>query len=293
MPAAEVVASLALERLEDDLFRGGQPQSHLPRMFGGQLLGQSLSAAYDTVDPARHVHALQAHFLRPGDTVTPIVLRVQRLLDGRNLAVRQVGVLQNGRLLFTMTATFGSNRPRASAEEDYQETMPDVVPPDALQGFAERLSAFDHELDGFWTRPRPFDLRYVGDPPRLALERPLRAGQAHQVWMRAAGPVPDDRRTQLCMLVYASDLTALDAVMPESRRLAGAPRPAVTSLNHSVWFHRPADVRDWLLYEHRSPSGRGLRGLASGRIFDRSGALVCSVMQEGSLTMPSGDSTTA
>ena len=54
----------------------------------------------------------------------------------------------------------------------------------------------------------------------------------------------------------------------------------VASLDHSLWYHRPLRMDDWLLYAMDSPSASGSRGLSRGQLFNRAGELVASVAQE-------------
>jgi acyl-CoA thioesterase-2 len=55
----------------------------------------------------------------------------------------------------------------------------------------------------------------------------------------------------------------------------------MASIDHAIWFHRPARVDDWLLYCLDSPSSSGARGFARGSLYSRAGALVASTAQEG------------
>jgi acyl-CoA thioesterase II len=283
-PPLEVLLHLLdLEPIEVDIFRGASPDTRRQRVFGGQVAGQALVAAGRTVDPARSVHSLHAYFLRPGDTSIPIVFTVERVRDGRSFTTRRVMAVQHGKPIFALTASF-------CVPEDgweHSDPPPQVPRPDELTPLAERIAplAAEHgELGKMWldwVRGRPFDLRYVGDPPVVAAA----AGEPHParsaVWMRATGELPDEPLVHVCALVYASDMTLLDStLLPhgvswESGNVAGA------SLDHAMWFHRPFRADEWLLYDQASPSAGGGRGLATGRIFAEDGRLVASVVQEG------------
>jgi len=285
---AHVLQLLDLETVEQDLFRGAQPATSTQRVFGGQVAAQALVAASRTVPSDRFVHSLHAYFLRAGVPDVPIVYRADRLRDGGAFSSRRVLATQDAVPIFSMTASFSPDMEGV----EYQDPMPDVPGPEGLPRLEERLAPYADEHDGFWVRPRPFDLRYVGTPPRAAVDLDELPVPGNQVWIRAEGDVPDDRVLQSCLLTYVSDLTLLDSVLIATRRSYLEPGPTIASLDHAVWFHRSFSMNDWLLYDQHSSSGSSRRGLAGGRIFDRQGNLVCSVVQEGflsrkSLTPPS------
>jgi len=281
----ELVDLLDLERLEADLFRGRQPATTLQRVFGGQVAGQALVAAGRTVAPDRPVHSLHSYFLRPGDPQVPIVYSVERTRDGRSFTTRRVVALQHGRTIFTLTASF------AVVEDgpDHQDPMPAAPDPESLPPLHELLSDYADELGGWFVRPRPIDLRYVGKPPLVAIQEDGPQPPSNDVWLRADGRLPDDPMLHACVLTYASDSTLLDSVLLPHRLAVGhglSGGGSLASLDHAVWFHRPFRADDWLLYSQHSPSAHGARGLATGRIFSRDGQLVASVVQEG-LVRPS------
>ena len=250
---------LDLEQIENDLFRGAPPTTQLQRVFGGQVAGQALVAAGRTVDAEREVHSLHAYFLRPGDPTRPIVYEVDRSRDGRSFTTRRVVALQHGRAIFTMSASFQIREQGI----EHQIDMPPTTDPDTLP-------IIDGKEARAWSS---IDLRLV---PRSD-DNPL--GQ--QVWLRASEPLPDDRLTQVCVLAYASDLTLLSSVIRPHDIHRWDPNLRMASLDHAMWFHRSFRADDWLLYDQMSPAAAGGRGLASGRIFSRDGALVASVVQEG------------
>jgi acyl-CoA thioesterase-2 len=272
-----LVALLDLEQIEVDIFRGQSPQSARQRVFGGQVAGQALVAAGRTVPTDRPVHSLHSYFIRPGDTAVPIVYLVDRLRDGRSFTTRRVVAVQHGKPIFTLSASFH----RAEPGLDHQVPLPDVTPPEALPSLAQRAAAGELPADHqFATVSRPLDLRHVDDPAWLwptAQPRPARTA----VWMRADGTLPDDPLLHVCVLTYASDMTLLDSVVrPHGMTLGGTDTQAA-SLDHAMWFHRPFRADEWWLYESESPSASDARGLATGRIWSRSGPFVCSVVQEG------------
>ncbi|HSH23263.1 MAG TPA: acyl-CoA thioesterase II [Acidimicrobiales bacterium] len=271
----DLVALLDLEAIEVNIFRGRSPDEWRQRVFGGQVAGQALVAAGRTVAEARPVHSLHAYFLRPGDPRAPILYQVDRIRDGRSFATRRVVAIQHGEAIFNLAASFHA------AEEgfDHQVPMPPAPAPEDVPDFTERMAPYREQLGDWYGRPRPIDIRHVGDPP-LATSGERRAPR-QQVWTRTDGALPDDPLLHACVATYASDMTLLDSILLAhgtswlDQGLMGA------SLDHAMWFHRPFRADEWLLYDQESPSAAGARGLAQGRIYTRHGVHVVSVAQEG------------
>ena len=267
-----LVALLDLEQLELNLFRGVSPPERPTRVFGGQVAGQALVAAGRTVETGRSVHSLHAYFVRPGDPRVPIVYEVERVRDGRSFTTRRVRAVQRGEVIFALSASF--QLPQDGVE--HTEPAPVGVPaPESLPDLGERLRESGGYLVGL---PRPLDLRFVDAPPWSEARGPV-TDDPMRVWMRADGTLPDDPLLHVCLLTYASDLTLLPSVLARHEVHMGEVQMA--SLDHAMWFHRPFRADEWLLYECRSPSASGARGLAEGRFFTRDGRLVVTAVQEG------------
>ena len=280
-PLDELVALLDLERIEVDIFRGRQATVALQRVFGGQVAGQALVAAGRTVPVDRPVHSLHAYFLRPGDPGIPIVYEVDRIRDGRSFTTRRVVAVQHGKPIFNLSASF-------HAEEDgfeHSVAMPEVPGPDGLVTLSELMRPYAEELGGWFVRPRPIDVRYVGDPPRIAREKEHRQPRS-RVWMRADGALPDDPLLHVCAVAYASDMTLLDSTLLAHGKAWDTGDVTVASLDHAMWFHRPFRADRWWLYDQESSWTGAGRGLARGSIFTQDGRLAVSVVQEGLLRVP-------
>jgi acyl-CoA thioesterase II len=270
---------LDLEQLEVNIFRGLSPDENVQRVFGGQVAGQALVAAGRTVPVERQVHSLHAYFLRPGDPSIPIVYEVDRIRDGRSFTTRRVVAVQHGKAIFHLSASFQIQEPGV----EHQALMPDAPDPESLMTINERRAAAGIPPSERWERPRPIDLRYVDDPPWSA-DGDVEPHNQQQVWIRANGEMPDDPLLHVCAATYASDMTLLDSVLLANGLTWDDNRNVmVASLDHAMWFHRPFRADDWLLYDQRSPTASGARGLAIGRLFTRDGRHVVSVVQEGLL----------
>jgi acyl-CoA thioesterase-2 len=277
---SELLELLRLERIEENLFRGPSQDLGWGQVFGGQVLGQALSAAAQTVPAERKVHSLHAYFLRTGDAKRPIVYTVDPIRDGRSFTTRRVVAVQGGRPIFHLAASF-------QIEEDgfeHHDEMPTGVPaPETLQSereLAQRLAGvLPAALVERATAERPIELKPVD--PSNPLKPDVRA-PVHQVWFKASSPLPDDvPAIHRYLLAYASDFSFLTTALRPHGVSWLTPGMQVASLDHAMWFHRPFRFDDWLLYDVRSPSASNARGLVQGRVFDRQGALVATVVQEG------------
>jgi len=268
---------LDLEELEVNLFRGRSPQEGSQRVFGGQVLGQALTAAGRTVERDA-AHSFHAYFLRPGDPKTPILYQVDRTRDGRSFTTRRIIAIQRGRAIFHLEASFQQHE----AGLEHQDTMPDAPDPESLPDFRARLEPYARKAPADVRRwmesDRPIDLRYV--TPFDPIE-PEKLPPRQLVWVRADGTLPASRLLHQCVIAYASDLTLLDtAALPHGISWIGRGWQ-IASLDHAMWFHRDFRADEWLLYEQQSPVAAGSRGFTTGRLFTRDGALAVSVVQEG------------
>ena len=275
---ADLVDLLTLERLDRDLFRGRSQDLGWGAIFGGQVLGQALSAAAQTVVAERPVHSLHGYFLRAGDLNHPIVYQVERLRDGKSFTTRRVSAIQEGEAIFSLEASFQVEE----AGFEHQDALPDVPPPESLRSerdmaiaIADRLPT---KLRAMATAERPIEIRPV--QPRDPL-RPKKADPQRHLWYRSIDALPDDASLHRYLLAYASDFSFLGTSMDPHGVSWLSPGMQVASLDHVMWFHRPFRFDEWLLYAVDSPSASGGRGLVRGRFFDRAGRLVASCAQEG------------
>lgn len=276
--AVETLLSiLDLEQLEQNLFRGISPQDGWQRVFGGQVIGQALTAAHRTV-PDYTAHSMHAYFLRPGDPACPIVYEVDRIRDGSSFSTRRVVAIQHGEAIFSLAASFQKSEQGFT----HQAEMPNAPPPEASSPegeWVERLlPRLPEPMRAYWLGTRPIEIRPV-DLSRYLTPEPRDPRQ--MAWMRASAPLPDDPALHQCVLAYASDFTLLDTALIAHGRVLFDPALMLASLDHSLWWHRAFRADEWLLYVQDSPAASGGRGFCRGSIFTRDGALVASVAQEG------------
>jgi acyl-CoA thioesterase-2 len=281
-----VLATLDLETIEMNLFRGNSPQVGWQRVFGGQVIGQALMAAQRTVADDRFVHSLHAYFMLPGDPAVPILYQVDRLRDGSSFNTRRVLAVQHGKAIFALTASFQFDEPGF----EHQGEMPQVPMPEELmdeEQVKERYLAHAPEnVRRYWERKRAVEIRPVSIEGYFSRSQP---SQRQNIWVRLTGPVPDDRLYRNAVLAYLSDMTLLDVALNAHGTSVLDQGIQVASLDHAMWFHRPFKLDDWLLYSQESPSASGARGFTRGSLFTRSGVLIASVAQEGLIRKKAND----
>ncbi|HEU0257367.1 MAG TPA: acyl-CoA thioesterase II [Microbacteriaceae bacterium] len=263
-------------RTHEDIFTGRSVWMPAGRVFGGQVLAQSMIAACHTVPPERVVHSLHGYFLRPGDTALPISFAVDRIHDGRSFSARRVQAYQRGVPILSMITSFQTQ----DEGFDHQLDMPAGLPrPEELSGDDASLARLTDPVTRHWAQGRAFEMRHVSSPVYLKVRGERVAHQC--VWFKTRSPLPDDENLHRAALVYASDYSILESVF-RRHGVSWSDRDAkIASLDHAMWWHRFGRVDRWLLYAQESPSATGGRGFATGRIYTRDGILLASVAQEG------------
>lgn len=276
--AADLVALLDLEPLEHNIYRGQNRDIGTRRIYGGQVLAQALVAAQRTVDDDRPVHSMHGYFILAGDLSVPVVYFVDRLRDGGSFTTRRVTAIQHGQAIFNLAASFHRHEEGLS----HQLEMPDVPPPEEVRPELDVIRARADEipegLRPILTQDRPLDFRPVGDedPFDTSVREARRA-----MWVKTTGPLDDDPLHHRAVLAYASDYGLIVTALRPHGRTVRSRDMMVASLDHSIWFHRPFRIDEWLLYVVDAPVSSGGRGFARGTYFTRDGELVASVAQEG------------
>ncbi len=271
-----LVETLQPEKLDKNLFRGVTWPLRWKRVFGGQVLAQSMYAAIQTIeDPHRRVHSQHAYFLRPGVPDKPIIYEVDPIRDGRSFSTRRVVAMQDDQAIFNTSLSF--QIPEAGV--DYQAPMPEVIEPEAIENdndFYRRLkrgpdteSELQHEPIDYRTVDKINYLSPKKREPRLA------------VWMRANGDLPDDQAAHETLLAYMSDRYLMGTAMLPLGLTFNSPNLMVASLDHGLWFHDDFRADEWLFYDLRSTRASRGRGMNFGSIYTRDGRLVATAVQEG------------
>ena len=273
----DLITLLKLERIEKNIFRGDSRDIGSAQVFGGQVLGQALSAAQHTVE-GRVAHSLHCYFLRRGDMDAPIIYEVDRARDGGSFSTRRVVAIQHGRPIFNLAASF--QVPESGV--DHQADMPDVPGPEGLRDLAEvaadHLETLPEKMRRFMTDERPFEFRPV-EPVNPFSAEPQAA--IKNVWIKAVDQLPDDPALHQNLLAYVSDFELLGtATLPHGLPF-GRGKIIMASLDHALWLHRKVKIDEWLLYSMDSPNASGARGFSRGQFFAENGKLIASTTQEG------------
>lgn len=268
-------------RTGEDIFTGASQPMPRGRVYGGQVLGQSIIAASRTTPPGRTPHSMHGYFLRPGDAHQGITFAVDRIHDGRSFSTRRTQAYQDGVPIFSMIASFQDDDPGL----EHQEPMPRDVPlPEDLPDLEDHQGGL-HPVSQRLFADQPVDLRHVPSPIYVAVDGERAPRQA--VWMRTRRALPDDPSLHRAALAYISDLTIQESILRAHGVAWATAGLKVASLDHAMWWHRDGRVDGWLLYVQESPSARGGRGLCTGRIYTREGVLLASVAQEVMVRVPS------
>jgi acyl-CoA thioesterase-2 len=274
----DLSALLKLEVIEQGLYRGQSQDLGFPALFGGQVMGQALSAAQETIDKSRNVHSLHSYFLRPGDAKKSVVYEVENIRDGKSFSTRRIKAIQNGNAIFYMTASF--QKPEEGF--DHQEIMPEVSAPETISSYSDFIKANQDKIPAsireIYLAEKPIEIRPVDHYNWL---NPEKMPAKCNMWIKSNGTLPDDLRIHTYMLAYTSDFHFLPTSLMPHGVSHWQKDFQIATIDHAMWFHRPFRFDDWLLYSTESPSASSGRGLVRGQIFNRQGQLVASTIQEG------------
>lgn len=260
----DVLATLQLERAGDSVFTGRQLPAPANHILGGHISAQALMAASLTA-PDRAPHSVHTYFLRPGDSRRPVEFDVVSLQEGRTFSARRVTARQDGQVLMEAMSSFKAVT--ASADVVYQPPMPEVPDAASLPPVPPHFAESDSSRRGRWSSLRWFERRVVD----VESTPPART----RIWWRPDGVVPDEPVLTASLVAYLSAVTLTEpAYTARGTYTSGVQR------DHSVWFHAPADLSNWLLYEQSSPSSADSLALAGGTMYNLTGQLVCTVRQE-------------
>jgi len=278
---ASGLAALDLRRTGDATFEGDSLPMPGGRVFGGQVLAQALLAAGLTVEEGRHAHSLHGYFLRAGDASKPIDFQVELLRDGRSFSARRTHALQNGAPILSMIASFQTDQ----EGPEHSVSMPEVPGPDEVQSGVDVLGPFEgHPTADFWLNQAPFDVRHVEGS--VFIKPDARPKQYQTVWMRVRRPIEGPDLLHRALIAFGSDQVILEPLLRRHGASWATKGMAFASLDHAMWWHRPARADEWLLFVQDAPTAQGGRGLTGSWVFSEDGRLVASASQEGMIRLP-------
>ncbi|MDO5746142.1 MAG: thioesterase family protein [Actinomycetaceae bacterium] len=286
-PTASVMRILQLRSRGHNIFEADSLPQFRETVYGGQVLGQSLMAAYATIDSQRLVHSLHAYFIRAGNAGKPLEFEVERVRDGRSFSTRRVQAIQNDRPIFQMMLSFQE----AQKGLEHMDTPPEVPPPEDVPDALEIFRHLDNPVAKFLGKTVAFRARHING--NLYLGDPEVADNTQLLWLQSRHQLPKGTPQQVhqAFLAYVSDQFMLEPVLRAHKISWRNAQLAIATLDHAMWFHRPVDVNDWMLFVQRSPSACGGRGMAHTSIYSREGQLIATVAQEGMVRLRIPDGT--
>ncbi|EAQ98351.1 acyl-CoA thioesterase [Congregibacter litoralis] len=273
-PLSELLRHLEVKRIDTYLFTGSSPERPR-RIFGGQVLAQSLNAANRSIGDGRVAHSMHAHFLRPGNPAKQIVFEVDPTRDGRSFATRRVVAKQDGKPIFITSVSYQEIEDGLN----HEAPMPEVEPPEGLQ------NDFDYWTEMAAKHPDRFDPPFSQAVERKVINRrdyasPQPEEPISHTWFRVPGDIGDDANRHQTLIAFISDFALLGAALLPHPYTAASKKIQAASLDHAIWFHRPGRADDYLLYSMDSPNAGGGRGFSRGQFFSRDGRLIASTAQE-------------
>lgn len=270
---------LTLDRIDENRFEGKNYQTEWGRVFGGQVLGQSLHAAYQSVPSDRIAHSMHGYFILGGRIDIPIEYQVECIRDGKSFTTRRVVASQEGKAIFIMAASFQ----KEETGVEHQSSIPNVLTPNLLLTDlqqAEKLKALDPDRYERLMRSHPQVFEFRPVDKAIYLNTHSSPAISH-TWFKTKEQIQVSLAQQQQLLAFASDYGLLiTATLPHRKEMLQS-KVFYASIDHAIWFHRPFKIDDWLLYVTDSPSASNARGFTRGNVFAKDGNLVASVTQEG------------
>jgi acyl-CoA thioesterase-2 len=264
----DLLTCLQLEEGAEGLYRGSNLPLDYRRVFGGQILAQLVAAAR-AASPDKTVKSMTVLFPREGSPAEALDYRVIRHQDGRTFGTTAIVVSQGAKVV-------------ASASVSMHTDEEGLLREDALPASAGAPGSGEPVDLGMV----PWEICIVGGVDLSSRE----SGPPDlQMWSRApSGVLTDDLSTHQALLAHATDLTVIGTALRPFEGLSQSDstvkfHSAVTS--HTMWFHQPFRVDDWLLIDQHSPVVARGRAFGRGDVFTAEGSLVASFAQESMVRM--------
>ena len=279
MDINELLSIVTLKKIDNNRFEGKNYETVWGRVFGGQVLSQSLHAAYQTVPSDRIAHSMHGYFILPGNLNIPVTYEVDNIRNGGSFTTRRVVAFQNNKAIFNMAASFQKNE----KGYNHQVQMPNVLSPDVLLTDFQQAEKHKDELAEknqmfLMAHPKVFEFKPIGKNIFMRKDNAL---PYNHCWFRLKDKIDLPLPVHHQLLAFVSDYQLLATASLPHRKEIAKTRAYYASLDHALWFHRDFDINEWLLYDMKSPSASNSRGFARGSIFIEDGTMVASVAQEG------------
>ena len=261
------------------------------RVYGGQVIAQSLIAASKTVDPSRLPNSIHGYFISAGDIHQDLLFDVENLRDGRSFSARRVNVTQAQGSILTAIASFQEH---GQEGVEFADPMPEDVPdPETLTSAKEIMEPYAEQSSyaKYYAQKSPFDIRHVTQTIMLGADtKSARRDSGKQmVWMRADGEVDVPQVMHRAMLAMGCDQVMLEPVLRRAGLGIATPGISFASIDHSMWWYRDIDINQWHLYVQDTPTAAHGRGLGQAKVYTQDGTLVACMAQEAMIRVPQED----
>ena len=275
----DLLSLIRLEKKSETKFLGQNYPASWGRIFGGQILAQSLHAAYQTIPNNRIAHSLHGYFILMGDINLPVEYEVDKIRDGNSFTTRRVVAYQNGKAIFNMAASFQKDE----IGVDHQIDAPNILPPEVLRSDMQQVERIMHKNPNYYkslkkAQLKMFDIKPVEIMSHLETKNAI---PYSHVWLKTKEKSKISLPEKQQLLAFSSDINLIATATKPHREKINQKPVFIASIDHAMWFHRDFEIDDWLLYAMDSPSASSARGFTRGSIFSKSGTLVASVTQEG------------
>ena len=258
------------------------------RVYGGQVIAQSLIAASKTVSPSRLPHSVHGYFIAAGDIRQDLLFDVETLRDGRSFSARRVNVTQSEGPILTAIASF---QEQGQAGVEFSDTMPQDVPaPETLTSAKELMEPYADKspFAKFYAKKSPFDIRHVTPTIMLGADKDSAAHDSGKqlVWMKADGVADVPQVMHRAMLALGCDQVMMEPVLRRAGLSISTPGISYASIDHSMWWDRDVDINQWHLYVQDTPTAAHGRGLGVAKVYTQDGELVAAMAQEAMIRVP-------
>lgn len=258
------------------------------RVYGGQVIAQSLIAASKTVSPSRLPHSVHGYFIAAGDICQDLLFDVETLRDGRSFSARRVNVTQSEGPILTAIASF---QEQGQSGVEFSDTMPQDVPaPETLTSAKELMEPYADKspFAKFYAEKSPFDICHVTPTIMLGADKDSAAHDSGKqlVWMKADGVADVPQVMHRAMLALGCDQVMMEPVLRRAGLSISTPGISYASIDHSMWWYRDVDINQWHLYVQDTPTAAHGRGLGVAKVYTQDGELVAAMAQEAMIRVP-------
>ena len=246
------------------------------RVYGGQVIAQSLMAASRTVAPSRLPNSIHGYFISAGDIRQDLLFDVENLRDGRSFSARRVNVTQAQGSILTAIASFQEHDQEGI---EFADPMPENIPgPDSLTSAKQLMEPYAEQspFAKYYAEKSPFDIRHVTRTIMLGADKKSASEDSgkQMVWMKADGKVDVPQVMHRAMLAMGCDQIMLEPILRRAGLSIATPGISYASIDHSMWWYRDIDINQWHLYVQDTPTAAHGRGLGQAKVYTQDGELV-------------------